>query len=95
MTAFAIAHVKIHDPEAFRVYGRMFRRSIVPSGGRLLAASVPAEVKEGKWPEGVTVMVEFPSMDKVQEWYDSPKYQEAIAVREQISEVSLAFVDGV
>ena len=93
MAAYVIAHVKIHDPVGFEVYRRMFRESIGPYGCRPLAASAPVEVKEGEWPEGVTVVLEFPSMEKAKEWYDSPKYQEAIAVREKASEASFAFVD--
>jgi uncharacterized protein (DUF1330 family) len=41
------------------------------------------------------VVVEFPSMERLLQWYSSPEYAEALAVRRTALDRRLLFVDGV
>ncbi len=41
------------------------------------------------------VIVEFPSMERVQQWYASPAYVEALKCRPAALERQLMFVEGV
>jgi uncharacterized protein (DUF1330 family) len=53
-------------------------------------------VAEGDWPaQQRVVVVEFPSMQRAREWYASPEYAEALAVRRDALERRLIFVEGV
>lgn len=42
-------------------------------GGRLLVASLDSQVVEGN-PEDITVVIEFESKEKAQQWYASEEY---------------------
>lgn len=37
-------------------------------------------MKEGAWP-GALVLIEFPTLEAAQEWYDSPAYQAILHLR--------------
>ncbi len=52
---------------------------------------------EGEWPPRQRMaVIEFPTMDQVQEWYASPDYAEALAVRgDALASRRLLFVEGV
>jgi uncharacterized protein (DUF1330 family) len=41
-----------------------------------------------------TVILEFPSLSKAHEWYDSPAYAEAKALRQAASQGRLFIVEG-
>ena len=58
-------------------------------------AAVP-EVPEGDWDEGRrVVVVEFPTMDKLREWYGSDDDEEALGIRESALDRRLLFVEGI
>jgi uncharacterized protein (DUF1330 family) len=52
------------------------------------------ETLEGDWqPEGITVL-EFPSVERVKEWYDSPEYAEFKALRHRSANSTLVLVES-
>jgi uncharacterized protein (DUF1330 family) len=50
----------------------------------------------GHWKPELVVVIEFPDMDFLNAWYNSPEYQPLIALRrESTSDLSMAFfVEG-
>jgi uncharacterized protein (DUF1330 family) len=52
-------------------------------------------VLEGKAPAGRLVIVEFPSVERAKEWWASPEYSEARAIRQATSEGTLVVIEGV
>lgn len=53
-----------------------------------------AENKEGDWGPGVNVVIEFPSLERVREWYDCAEYRPLKELRQRSARVNLAFLDG-
>jgi uncharacterized protein (DUF1330 family) len=51
-------------------------------------------VLEGEWPQPRTVIIEFPSRDAAQGWYDSADYQKIITLRHKSSSGNLVILDG-
>jgi uncharacterized protein (DUF1330 family) len=41
------------------------------------------------------IVVEFPAMERLREWYASPEYAEALKVRQTAFDRRLVFVEGV
>lgn len=65
-------------------------------GGRYVARGGQVDVVEGERPqEQKVIVVEFPSMARVCEWYSSSEYAEALAVRDGALTRRLTFVEGV
>src|ERR671929_67357 len=54
---------------------------IIKAGFRYLVRGGAAELAEGGPPPKVVVIVEFPTMARLREWYASPEYAEALKVR--------------
>jgi uncharacterized protein (DUF1330 family) len=50
---------------------------------------------EGSPPPKTIIVVEFPTMERLREWYASPEYAEALKVRQTAFDRRLVFVEGV
>ncbi|RLU85836.1 hypothetical protein CTZ27_26055 [Streptomyces griseocarneus] len=94
MPAYVIVNVDVLDEEAGLAYASVAQESILGHGGRYLVASPTPEPVEGAWDSSRIVVVEFPDMDRIREWYDSPEYRRARAIREGKVRVGMVFVEG-
>ena len=95
MSAYVISELEVRDPVSIETYRTIAAKSITQYGGRYLVRGGAAEVAEGEPPVKNIVVVEFPSMERLREWYASPEYAEALKVRWTALERRLIFVEGV
>jgi uncharacterized protein (DUF1330 family) len=95
MSAYVISELEVRDPVAIETYRTVAAKSIARYGGRYLVRGGAAEVAEGGPPVKNIVVVEFPSMARLREWYASPEYAEALKVRRTALDRRLIFVEGV
>jgi len=77
MTAYLIGNYDVTNAEAFAAYGQAVMPTIQAHGGKILVAGPGSKPIEGN-PRASTVIVEFPTMEALQGWYDSPEYQAII-----------------
>jgi uncharacterized protein (DUF1330 family) len=96
MAAYAISEVEIYDEQQAARYRELAAASIAQYGGRYLARGAQPQVPEGDWPLNErVVIVEFPDMARLREWYASPEYAPALAIRAGALGRRLLFVEGV
>jgi uncharacterized protein (DUF1330 family) len=95
MTAYVISEVEMRDAGGFEAYRTLAAKTIALYGGRYLVRGGKAELAEGNLPAKAIVIVEFPSMARLKEWYASPEYSEALKLRQRALERRLLFVEGV
>jgi uncharacterized protein (DUF1330 family) len=95
MSAYVISELEVRDPVAIETYRSIAAKSIGQYGGRYLVRGGAASVAEGGPPVKNIVVVEFPSIERLREWYASPEYAEALKVRRTALERRLIFVEGV
>jgi len=95
MPAYVISEVEMRDPAGFEAYRTIAAKTIAQFGGRYLVRGGAAELAEGGPPPKTMIIVEFPSMERLREWYASPEYAEALKVRVTALERRLMFVEGV
>ena len=95
MTAYVISEVEVRDAGAMELYRTLAARSIAQYGGRYLVRGGAANAAEGGPPPKNIIVVEFPSMERLREWYASPEYAEALKHRRTALERRLIFVEGV
>jgi uncharacterized protein (DUF1330 family) len=69
-------------------------RPLLAKYGGVSRASGPCEVAEGDWTPDRLVILEFPSMAKLKEFYDSPDYQPLKEIRQRSSRTNLVFIEG-
>lgn len=84
----------VSDPEGFNEYRNLAGATVQQYGGKLLGGGVVSEVGDGAWSPVVVVAIEFPSMDQLKTWYNSPEYRAVIGRRQASTESSVVFVDG-
>jgi len=75
MTAYAMARVHSVEPgpDIFD-YLETIDATMDPFGGRFVFHGGAMDVVEGTWPDDL-ILIEFPDLDAVRAWWDSPEYQ--------------------
>ena len=94
MAAYVIANIQITDPDRYPEYASRVPRTIERHGGRYLARGGKVEVLEGEWEPQRLVILEFESMERLREWYDSPEYASLKQLREEVTVSQLVVVEG-
>jgi uncharacterized protein (DUF1330 family) len=94
MSVYLIIDIAIIDPD---VYGEFVER--VPAvveqyGGRYLARSNEVSTMVGDWRPERIVLIEFESIDQVQEFFASKEYQDLVSIREQAATTRAIIVEG-
>jgi uncharacterized protein (DUF1330 family) len=69
MSAYVISEVDVRDAAGFETYRTIAAKSIAQYGGRYLVRGGAANAEEGGPPPKNIIVVEFPSMEKLREWY--------------------------
>ena len=95
MSAYLISEVDVRDAAGFETYRTIAAKAIAQYGGRYLVRGGAASAVEGGPPPKNIIVVEFPSMERLREWYASPEYAEALKVRQTALDRRLIFVEGV
>ncbi len=94
MTAYLIADVDVTDPTAFEEYKREVPATEAPYGGKYLGRGGLTKVLEGDWQPHRLVIVEFPDMDSLMAWYDSPGYARLKAIRQRCATTRIVALEG-
>ncbi|GGK93248.1 DUF1330 domain-containing protein [Nocardia jinanensis] len=94
MPAYVIANVEVLDEEASWAYAPVAQQSILDHGGRYLVAGPTSDTVEGSWDLPRLLIIEFPDMDRIRQWYDSPEYRRARRIREGKMRIRLLFTEG-
>jgi uncharacterized protein (DUF1330 family) len=95
MKAYLIALETVHDEAMFAEYRKGVVGTLTPFGGQFVARGGKYTVLEGEWPHSRTVIIEFPSRDAAEGWYNSADYQKIIGLRHKSSSGNLVILDGV
>lgn len=92
---YAIAHLSHVDfGEAIIDYLQRIDATLAPYDGHFVVHGGDLETLEGDW-AGDVVMIEFPSRAAARDWYDSPAYQEILALRSDHSASLVGLLTGV
>jgi uncharacterized protein (DUF1330 family) len=94
MAAYVIADTLITDPQTYDEYKRQVAPLVAKFGGRFIVRGGQHEVLEGDWQVHRIVVLEFPSMEALKSWYNSPEYAPLLALRQRASSASLVAVEG-
>ena len=95
MAAWVIGALeKVNDANGFTAYQGAAGPTVAQYGGKRVAGGTKIEVADGTWSPIGMVVIEFESLAKAKEWYNSPEYQAIVAGRTGTTEGGLIFVDG-
>lgn len=93
--AYYVAEVDVHDLEAYKTkYVPYVAATLAPFGGHYLAAGGRSEAVEGSPPAKRIAILQFPSVDKARDWYNSAEYGKLKAVRHAVAATRSFIVEG-
>jgi uncharacterized protein (DUF1330 family) len=95
MVAYLIVRMKVTDMEQYREYMKLTPAIIEKFGGKFIVRGGDVLTLEGEPETRRIVVVEFPSVEVAQSFYNSDEYQHAISVRKDASEGQFIVVAGV
>lgn len=79
--AFFIFDAKVTDKEVLAPYLAKAEATFKAFGGKMLIQGGALEVYEGSAPQGIIVILQFDSMQKAKDWYESVDYQAILPYR--------------
>jgi len=94
MTAYLIANVDVHDPDAYEAYRSRTGAIVERHGGRFIVRGGNVHHLEGEAWAHRLVIIQFANVEAAQGFYDSPEYQEVIPLRTRASNGALLIVEG-
>ena len=92
MAAYLISNFDITNNEGYQSYVGAVVPTMLGHGGKILVAGSESEIIEGS-PGAITVVLEFPTMENLHSWYDSPEYREIKALRTENTVGNVVFAN--
>ena len=90
---YLVAHIRVHDKDAFEKFKAMSGPAIADYGGKVLARNPSPDHREGDL-RGLTIVIEFEDIEAARTFYESEAYTAAKAVRETAADTDLMLVEG-
>ncbi len=94
MAAYVIGDIEVTEPAASQEYRNRVGATVEQYGGRFVVRGGRVDVKEGDWQPRHLLMLEFPSLEQAERWYNSPEYKPLIAIREKSARTQLLIAEG-
>ena len=94
MPAYLIADTDVTDPERYEEYKRQVTPLVERFGGCYRSRGGKHEVLEGDFEPVRVVVLEFPDMQSLKAFYNSPEYAPVKAIRQATAMTRLIAVEG-
>lgn len=92
MAAYTVLEVDWHDEKKAAEYRELLGPAVEKYGGRTLVANTPIPL-EGDWHPPRVIIMEFPSMTALQDWYKSAEHEPALRIRKAAATSRLIAVE--
>jgi len=93
-SAYYVAEFELRDAEAIRPYSSGVAATFEPFGGHFIVRGGKVVGLEGTPPGSRTVIIEFPSLEQAQAWYNSPAYTQLRPYRQRSGISRTYIIDG-
>jgi len=94
MAAYLIVEVEVIDPELYGRYKERVPATLAAYGGKFLVRGGAVETLEGDWSPARVVVVEFESVEKAKQWWNSAEYEEPKRMRQEGARTRMILVEG-
>ncbi len=94
MPAYVIFEVQIRDAERWKEFSEQLRPVLAAAGAKYLVRGGVPKVHEGDWSPQRLSILEFPSKQALESFYEGPAYQRLVAMRQEFSSARFVSVDG-
>ncbi|GAB3661589.1 DUF1330 domain-containing protein [Ramlibacter alkalitolerans] len=87
--AFLVGQITVKQPDKWAEYTSQVPGTLVPWGAELVFRGKQVAALAGSNPHADIVVIRFPDLAALNQWFTSPAYQSLIPLREQAAEVVL------
>ena len=94
MSAYVIVEVSIHDQKDYEEYKKLTPAAIAAFDGKFIVRGGTTYTLEGDWKPERIVVLEFPSVDRANEWWHSDIYTKAKIIRQRAAKTKMIIVEG-
>ena len=94
MAAYVVFDVEIRDPARYGEFMAGVKPALEAAGAKYLARGGVHKVYEGDWQPRRIVLLEFPSVQAWEDFYNGPVYQGLKSIRDECSSARLVSVEG-
>jgi uncharacterized protein (DUF1330 family) len=94
MPAYIIVDIRIHDTKEYEGYKKLTPASIAAYGGKFIVRGGKAITLEGDWQPERIVVIEFPSVEKAEQWWASEEYAPAKKIRQATASTKMILMEG-
>lgn len=95
MPAYVIVEVTVHDPSLIVEYQKLTPGTLAAFDGKFLVRGGKTVHLEGDWDPERIVVLEFPSVEKARDWWNSERYAKAKGIRERAASTKMIIVEGI
>jgi uncharacterized protein (DUF1330 family) len=92
--AYIVVQADVTNPQQYAEYAKLTPDIIAKFGGRFLARAGKTVTLEGPPAKARVVVIEFPSLQKAEEFYRSPEYTAARKLRAGAATAQFIAVEG-
>lgn len=94
MAVYMILEIEVVDAETYAEYVQQAPATVEQYGGRYLVRGGAITALTGGWDPQRIVVIEFPTMERFQEWLTSPEYSAIAPLRERSTRGKSIVVEG-
>lgn len=94
MAAFVIVEISIHDHKEYEEYKKLTPAAVAAFDGKFIVRGGQTETLEGDWEPERIVVLEFPTVERAKEWWDSDIYSKAKEIRQRSARTRMIVVQG-
>jgi uncharacterized protein (DUF1330 family) len=91
---YAIFTLDVRDEARLFEYIQAATPSVLEAGGNVIVSGAPERVPEGEWHGNRTAILEFPTVEAAQRWYDCAEYQSVIDIRHEAAVSNAMIIAG-
>jgi uncharacterized protein (DUF1330 family) len=95
MPAYVIVDVSIQDHAEYEEYKKLTPAAVAAFDGRFVVRGGRHITLEGDWKPERIVVLEFPSIERANEWWNSEWYSKAKEIRQRAAKTKMIIVEGV
>ena len=94
MSGYVIVELDVTDRDGFAEYAKLVPSIIEVFGGKYLVRGGKQETIEGDWNPKRVVVLEFESVERAKEMFESKEYAPVAAIRHRTAKSNVIIVEG-
>lgn len=95
MPAYVIVELSIHNHKEIVEYQKLTPATIAAFNGKFVVRGGQTTTLEGDWKPERMVVIEFPTVEQANEWWNSEIYSKAKVIRQRTAKTKMIIVEGV